>query len=302
MSPAARGFRSQERIHSPSCPGGMEGCAEPRGHVPFLTSMDWRKDGERLGKHPRRSTSLIAASGFVVSLVAILAVMGSGVGTRLGWWEFRAGFRILRWGAYQGIVGTALSLGGAVLARPGRGRRGWVLAVIGIALGALSFGVPGHWSRIAKRVPMIHDITTDTQDPPRFVAILPLRKDASNSAEYGGPEIAGKQREAYPDIRPLEVGFPPARAYERALAAARRMGWQVVHASAPDGRIEAVATTRWFGFKDDIVIRIAARAEGGSRVDIRSASRVGMSDLGTNAHRIRTFRNTFTGMGSSRRR
>lgn len=259
--------------------------------------MAWEKDGETLGTPARRSMSRLAAAGFVLSLFAILAVMGAGVGTRLGWWEFRPGFRILRWGAYFGIVGTALSLGGAVLARPGRARRGFALAVTGIVLGTLSFGVPAHWSRIAKRVPMIHDITTDTDDPPRFVSIVPLRKDAPNSAEYGGPEIAARQREAYPDIRPLEVGIPPAQAYERALAAARRMGWKVVDANAADGRIEAVATTRWFGFKDDVVIRITPRAEGGSRIDLRSASRVGMSDLGTNAHRVRTFRKTFTGMG-----
>lgn len=277
----------------------MEDRAKPPRPVPFLSSMAWNSDGETLGKHPKRSMSRLAAAGFVLSLIAVLAVMGAGVGTRLGWWDFRPGFRILRWGAYLGVVATALSLGGAVLARPGRGRRGFLLAVTGVVLGALSFGVPGSWSRIAKRVPVIHDITTDTENPPRFVSILPLRQDAPNSAEYGGPAIAAKQREAYPDIRPLEVGIPPAQAYERALAAARRMGWKVVDANAADGRIEAVATTRWFGFKDDVVIRITARAEGGSRIDIRSASRVGMSDLGTNAHRVRTFRNTFTGMGSS---
>jgi uncharacterized protein (DUF1499 family) len=261
--------------------------------------MAWEKEGETLGTPARRSMSWLAAAGFIVSLLALLAVMGAGAGTRLGLWDFRAGFRLLRWGAYQGVAGTVLSAGGAVLARPGRGSRGLALAAAGIVLGSLSFGVPAHWSRVAQRVPMIHDITTDTLDPPRFASVLPLRTDAPNSAEYGGPEIAAMQREAYPDIRPLEVGIPAAQAYERALLAARRMGWAIVDANAPEGRIEAVATTRWFGFKDDVVIRVAARPEGGSRVDIRSASRVGRSDLGTNAHRIRSFRSTFTGMGSS---
>jgi uncharacterized protein (DUF1499 family) len=143
---------------------------------------------------------------------------------------------------------------------------------------------------------MIHDITTDTENPPEFASILPLRKDASNPAEYGGPEIAAKQHAAYPDIRPLAVGISPSRAYEAALAAARRMNWQIVEGSPSERRIEAVATTRWFGFKDDIVIRISPAANGGSILDIRSLSRVGLSDLGTNARRIRTFLKTFSSM------
>jgi uncharacterized protein (DUF1499 family) len=140
---------------------------------------------------------------------------------------------------------------------------------------------------------MIHDITTDTENPPDFVAILPLRRD-SNPAEYGGPEIAAKQHAAYPDIRPLAVGISPSRAYEAALATAVAMKWQIVQGSPSERRIEAVATTRWFGFKDDIVIRISPAANGGSVLDIRSASRVGLSDLGTNARRIRTFLKTFS--------
>ncbi|MDD5761110.1 MAG: DUF1499 domain-containing protein, partial [bacterium] len=177
---------------------------------------------------------------------------------------------------------------------PGKGRRGFTLAVAGAVLGALAFGVPGNWYRIAKRVPMIHDITTDTENPPVFVSVLPLRKDAPNSAIYGGPEVAAKQHAAYPDIRPLVSDIPPALAYERARAVARQTGWKIVDENPAEGRIEATATTRWFGFKDDVVIRIAHTADNGSRVDIRSVSRVGLSDVGTNAHRIRTFLEKFT--------
>jgi len=161
-------------------------------------------------------------------------------------------------------------------------------------VGAAAFGVPGNWYRMAKGVPMIHDITTDTENPPEFVSILALRKDASNPAEYGGPKIASKQHAAYPDIRPLTVGISPSRAYEAALAAAVRMNWQIVEGSPSERRIEAVATTRWFVFKDDIVIRISPAANVGSVLDIRSVSRVGLSDLGTNARRIRTFLKTFS--------
>jgi uncharacterized protein (DUF1499 family) len=168
-----------------------------------------------------------------------------------------------------------------------------------MVLGASAFGVPWNWSRIAKQVPKIHDISTDTQDPPVFAAVRALRKDAPNPAEYGGPEIAEQQRAAYPDIRPIEVGVPPAQAHEYAFDTARRMGWQIVDANREEGRIEATATTRWFGFKDDIVIRIVPTAAQGSRLDIRSVSRVGKSDAGTNACRIRAFRKEFTNISKT---
>lgn len=140
---------------------------------------------------------------------------------------------------------------------------------------------------------MIHDITTDTENPPVFVSVLALRKDAPNSATYGGPEIAAQQHAAYPDIRPLVSDLPPERAFERSRSVARQMGWDIVDENPAEGRIEATATTRWFGFKDDVVVRIAPAAGDGSRVDIRSVSRVGRSDVGTNARRIRTFLKKF---------
>lgn len=236
---------------------------------------------------------LLVATGFGLSVIAVAVAVGAGAGTRIGWWDFRAGLRILSWAAYIGIVGTALSLCAAILTRPGGGRRGFLLAVAGIVLGALAFGVPGNSYRIAKQVPRIHDITTDTENPPVFVSVLALRKDAPNSAEYGGPEIAAKQRAAYPDIRPIDVGVPPPRAYEYAFDAARGMGWRIVDGNLQEGRIEATATTRWFGFKDDVVIRIVPTVGNGSRVDIRSVSRVGISDVGANACRIRAFRTKF---------
>lgn len=238
-----------------------------------------------------------AVLGFTLSVLAVTAAMGAGLGTRLEWWNFRSGFRLLNWAAYLGFAGAAVSLWGAILTRPGSGRREFLPAVAGIVLGALAFGVPGNWYRIAKRVPAIHDITTDTEHPPVFVAVLPLRIDAPNSAEYGGPEIAAKQRAAYPDIRPIETGIPPAQSYENALAVARRLGWKIVDGNRQEGRIEATATTRWFGFKDDVVIRIAPTAGNGSRLDIRSVSRVGKNDVGANACRIRAFRKQFTSVG-----
>jgi uncharacterized protein (DUF1499 family) len=137
-------------------------------------------------------------------------------------------------------------------------------------------------------VPPIHDITTDTQEPPRFVAILPLRKDAPNSAEYAGAVIAAQQQAAYADLKPLVLNIPVEQAFNKALAAARDMGLEIVEAKPVEGRIEATDTTFWFGFKDDVVVRIKP-VDQGSRIDVRSLSRVGKSDVGTNAERIRAY-------------
>jgi uncharacterized protein (DUF1499 family) len=148
--------------------------------------------------------------------------------------------------------------------------------------------------RTANQVPLIHDITTDTENPPQFVALREVRLQAPNGAEYGGAKVAEAQKAAYPDIKPvLLVDVPPPAAFERALNAARSMGWEIVAAEREQRRIEATATTFWFRFKDDVVIRIAADGTTGSRLDIRSTSRVGISDLGANARRIREFLKKF---------
>ena len=143
-------------------------------------------------------------------------------------------------------------------------------------------------AKLAGGAPPIHDITTDTNDPPVFVDILPLRAGARNSASYGGARVAELQRAAYPDIAPVDLAIAPAAAFAKSLATANAMGWAIVTADSSAGRIEATATTRVFRFRDDVVIRVRPR-DGGARVDIRSVSRIGGSDLGKNASRIRDF-------------
>jgi uncharacterized protein (DUF1499 family) len=140
----------------------------------------------------------------------------------------------------------------------------------------------------AKQVPPIHDITTDTDHPPQFVAALPLRAGAANPVAYGGADIAAQQKKAYPRIAPLLLPLPPEQAFARALAVARSMGWSMIGDSPAEGRIEASDTTAFFGFRDDIVIVVTA-APPGSRIDVRSLSRIGRSDIGANARRVETF-------------
>jgi len=157
-----------------------------------------------------------------------------------------------------------------------------------VLIGLLTAAIPWSWMQAAKKVPAIHDITTDTVNPPQFQAILLLRKNALNPVEYGGPEIAAQQLKAYPDVKTLVLNAPVATAFQKALENARGMGWNIVAENETAGRIEAVDRTFWFGFEDDIVIRIMPQGPL-SRVDIRSVSRVGKSDIGTNAKRIRKF-------------
>ncbi len=137
-------------------------------------------------------------------------------------------------------------------------------------------------------VPRIHDVTTDTEDPPQFVALLATRQASFNGAAYGGPAVAAMQKKGYPDIIPLLLPDPPERAFPRIEAAARGLGWRIVAAAPAEGRLEATDTTPLFRFKDDIVVRVVP-ALNGSLVDIRSVSRIGRSDLGANAKRVRAF-------------
>jgi uncharacterized protein (DUF1499 family) len=222
----------------------------------------------------------------VLSILAAVLLLAAGLGARADIWTFRTGFTMLRWAARIGLV-AALAAVVAFLV-PRLRHRNLVQLILALCIGLASAYVPWSWQRRARSVPPIHDITTDMVRPPEFEAVLPLRADAPNPAEYGGPAVAEQQRQAYPEIQPLVLRVPPDSAFRLARTAADRMGWDIVAADAPAGRIEATATTRWFGFKDDVVVRIEPAGED-SRIDVRSVSRVGGSDVGTNAKRIRAY-------------
>jgi uncharacterized protein (DUF1499 family) len=151
-------------------------------------------------------------------------------------------------------------------------------------------GLAAAVAQLASRrgLPSIHDITTDADNPPQFVALLSLRGGWASPAAYDGPAAAAQQRRAYPDIQPIYVDAPPSRALDAAAAVGRELGWDVIAVDAAAGTLEAVDTTFWFRFKDDIVVRVREEA-GRTRLDLRSKSRLGRGDLGANARRIRTF-------------
>ncbi|MBI5441916.1 MAG: DUF1499 domain-containing protein [Deltaproteobacteria bacterium] len=231
-----------------------------------------------------QSRKLLAFCAAALALVAGVLLLVAGPGARLGLWHFRTGFTLLRWACLGGFAAAALGL--SALAAGGlRSAPAWA----GLVLGLLVAWVPLSWFRQTKAVPPIHDITTDPANPPRFAAVLALRKDAPNPPEYGGPPVAREQLRAYPDIRSLVLPSSRDAAFRNAGEAARSLGWRIVAEDAAKGTIEATDTTFWFGFKDDVVIRVVAAADGRSIVDVRSVSREGRSDVGTNARRIRAF-------------
>jgi uncharacterized protein (DUF1499 family) len=225
-----------------------------------------------------------------LAVIAVTLLMVGPIGWRAGWWHFRFAFQTLMpWAAYFGIAALGVSVLTLLLGRSRIESRGIAIAIIAFAAGGLVTYVPWQYDQIRQQVPPIHDITTDPDNPPAFVAVAALREAAGpDRVAYEGARIAEQQRLAYPEIIPMTLSLPPAAAFNRALDTAQRMGWTIVAADDAAGRIEASDRSRWFGFTDDIVIRITP-SESGSRIDLRSSSRVGRSDFGVNAARVERY-------------
>jgi uncharacterized protein (DUF1499 family) len=234
----------------------------------------------------KRITMKVSKIALCIAVIAALLLVGAGPGTRLGLWDFSMGFLLMRWALFAGVAAAGFAFILFVIPKTRAGSVAMLAVALLVGLGTA--WVPWNGYRTARALPFIHDITTDTVNPPLFVAILPIRAGAANPPEYLGEEVAKQQREGYPDIKTLVLDTPPDETFRKALEAAEEMGLEIVAVEALEGRIEATATTLWFGFKDDVVIRITAQGVG-SHLDIRSKSRVGRSDVGANAARIRHF-------------
>jgi len=241
-----------------------------------------------------RVAAVLAWLALALALLTVGLLLGAPFGYRRGTFDLTTAlFRMVPAGLLTGLAAIFVALVRSFVGWRLKTQRGLWLgrAALIIALAAVAFPL----SQLQKgaRLPRIHDITTDTADPPNFAAIAPLRADAPNSDIYGGTALAARQAVAYPDIVPIILAVPPATAFEKAMAAAKALGWQVVAAVPEAGRIEATDTTFWFQFKEDVVIRIRPETVAGgegSRIDVRSLSRLGDADLGSNAARIRAFR------------
>ena len=160
-------------------------------------------------------------------------------------------------------------------------------AVIAVVLAVVVLYAPLSTLRKGGNVPPIHDISTDLDHPPVFVAVPALRAASDNSLEIKA-EVQAQQKAFYTELAPKRLGGFPSDNFAKALVAAEAMGWDIVAQDASAGTLEATATTALFGFKDDVSIRLSADA-GATKVDMRSVSRVGVSDLGANAARIEAY-------------
>ncbi len=232
------------------------------------------------------STSTPAARGLLwLAGAVLLALMLSGIGSRLEWWHWGTGLTMLRYAFYFGLGVLALGLVALVVAIvKSRGRDilvlGHALALALIPVAFVAFQII-----TARSVPPIHDITTDPDDPPVLQAVAGVPE---KSIKYPGIDVFQQQKAAYPDLVGIPVALSVAATYDNVRRTAESLGWEILVDAPNERHLQAVDTTFWFGFKDDISVRVRAKGDG-SLVDIRSVSRVGVSDVGKNAARIRRF-------------
>ena len=233
-------------------------------------------------------TALLAKLAFIFGLIGAAALPVGALGHRLGLWDHFMGFALVFSGAVLAVLALVLGVAAFIFALSRNRPADRKPALVGMVAGVLILGWMGvQYSKAVSVVPT-HDISTDRADPPTFDVVVDRRPPGSNSLGYTAEE-AKLQAEGYPDIVTIRSSVDVEAGLARAADIARDLGWEVVNEDPDDGIVEATDTTSWFGFKDDVVIRIRPD-EGGSVVDLRSVSRVGLVDLGVNAERIRAFR------------
>ncbi|MPQ96035.1 DUF1499 domain-containing protein [Thioclava sp. JE_KL1] len=216
--------------------------------------------------------------GFAAILLGLvsLAPLGLSVwGYRAGGWPWPQAYDIAGWGVWAALVGVVAAL--VTLAGAIRKRRGASIALIGLILSLPVAGLGVAFEIAARTTPPINDISTDTEDPPVYwFTATPTDYPAQN---------AEPQRSAYPDVRPLDLPIPVEDAFAKALTLVEARSWEVLSADPAENQIEAIARSRVFGFEDEVAVRVTD-IETGSRIDMRSRSRLGQIDRGANARRI----------------
>lgn len=249
-----------------------------------------------MAESKRDWTRLVTWAALLLGVGAVVAALAAAIGSATEIWSFRAGLASLRYLFWAAVAGALLGLVGLVMAR----RRAKLLLANLVALVvALGFVLYlGNLVRTAKSVPAIHDVATDLDDLPQF-ARLEVRADNLEKVPDEGkpglralpPEERWKalHRAHYGDLRTVRLATPPAATLRRVAALARDRGWETALVDEAAGTVEATETSRFFRFKDDVVLRVRPAPGGGSLVDMRSISRVGASDVGMNAKRVRAF-------------
>ena len=242
----------------------------------------------------------IAYAVLVIGILLGLIILSAPAGIWLGLWAFPVGLNILiqtdpytHWVLILCILGWIKLLGLALRAKAHNTVKLCSIAAAGVLSALIAWYIPSTF-QARLTYPVIHDVSTDVVNPPAYVAIAPLRADVPNSMVYGTvegltpAEHAEQQLAAFPDLVPRLIDASPQEVWDRALAALQEMDLEIVAAVPGEGRIEAIDTTFWFRFKDDVVIRIQPQG-GQTLIDARSLSRVGRGDAGTNGLRLQRF-------------
>jgi uncharacterized protein (DUF1499 family) len=246
---------------------------------------------------PKRDWArLITRAAILLALGAVLIALIASVGAGQGLWHFRPAFTVLRYAFFAAAAGALLGVGGLLLARRRPKLMMANLVALVVALGFVLY--LGNLALTARSVPAIHDVTTNLDDVPQFTRLTVRADNLEKIPDEGRPELTAMpalerwkavHRRHYEDLKTVRIAGPPQEAVRRVASLARERGWDIVHVSDADGIVEATDTSRFFRFKDDVVVRVRPAPDGGSLVDMRSISRVGVSDVGVNAKRVREF-------------
>ncbi len=245
-------------------------------------------------------TGKLCSIGLTVVVIGAVVAALCGPISQTGLYGFGIAFTILRYAIYFMGVGAALCLAGfvfGIIAYKGDVLSNAATGLLGIIISTAVFLVP--YSQLSRGAPPIHEVTTDFDNPPAFVDVVPLRvaAEAANPPEYVAKierfgrtfDVMQMQKDNYPDIQPLQFeNTNYEEVYAKALAGVEEMNWTLVSANPQTGRIEAYDKTPWMGFIDDVVIRVEAQPMA-YEIDIRSKSRVGFGDVGANAKRVRDY-------------
>ena len=222
----------------------------------------------------------------LLGAVAAAALLPIGaLGTRFGLWNWTIGFLLLTVGGGLAVIGASAAIAAIAVAWRRRLPDDLRASGVGLTICLLAIAYLGLQLQCALSAPPIHNISTDTDDPPQFIEIVALRGAESNPLHFDAETIAPLQAESYPWVVPLTMQAAPEAAFAKARATLQELGLEIVAEHPQQGLIEAIATTFWFGFKDDVAVRVRPHPQG-ALIDVRSVSRVGMGDSGLNAERI----------------
>jgi uncharacterized protein (DUF1499 family) len=253
------------------------------------------------GVKRRKARDTIHRLTLLLAVVTPLFFIVAALGAKFGIWSWQFGLGTLTRGVGMKLLMGCLGFGvlaiiATAIVTP---RKGWWVGALALIVGLAGMAKGAATQKKVAAIPFIHDVTTDTQNPPTFTEVILAERakvKGVNTLDYIGKKdkregklVSALQSKAYPAVRPLVLEDSPEVVFGEALMIAKSMGWDIKAQDAATGKIEATATTFWYGFEDDVVIRIRPSEGGGAIVDARSVSRVGGSDLGANADRVKAF-------------